>query len=172
MGWLFQKTYLKWREPKLVRRAVTAMEERKTRPFVRPIIFGVAFGMLMGLWYLACLLPGNNPPSAGVAVLTAIGGGLLMTYGLPLLLRYGPAEIRVMGKWIQRAVGNSATIWKYWDIKHCQIASREINGEDVSVLALTMKNGTTSMIGIGASVSSKELECVLSQRGVQVNPVT
>ena len=47
MGRIFPKVYLKWREPKAVRRVKERMEEKALHPLVRPLLVAVLCGIFV-----------------------------------------------------------------------------------------------------------------------------
>lgn len=145
------------------------MEERKRSPLIRPLVVLLSFGMLMLLWFLATRNPEKNPPPAWAAILTAVGGAIVFAYVLPLIVRLAPSEVRLAEQGIFRIMGTHAKFWAYRDIERIEIASREMGGECISVLAVSTGGGRTAMIGIAPSVSLDELEALLSGRGISVS---
>src|SRR5256885_732542 len=128
MGWLIQKTYLKWREPRIVRRAVAAQAARAESWWSRPVAALIVAVLLIISWGIAHLNPQKNPSSVWFMIHLSIGGGLAAVYLLPLLFQLCPSEVRVTEKAITRIIGNRVSYWPYNKIHSCQLAFREIGG--------------------------------------------
>src|SRR5437870_3413173 len=124
MGRFIPTTYLRWREPRLIRGRLRCLEERRLSPFTRPILALVLAALLLVNWAVAKLDPQKDPWTLTVALPFALGGGLVFVYAFPWLYRICPAEVRVHEKGISRVVGDDVQFWKYRDITECGVCSQ------------------------------------------------
>jgi hypothetical protein len=162
MGWLLPKTYLRWREPKEVRRTCEWLERRSSSRLLRPALVLVVAGTLLCTWYL-----NKNPSPWWPAVLLGLGGGVVVVYVLPLLYVICPSEVRVTETCILKIVGDQPAAWKYTEIEACCIAT----DGTVAVLEIVTRKGKNNIVGIAPSVPLDELARVLGEHGVEVTRV-
>src|SRR5215471_2552775 len=80
MGWLYQKTHLKWREPKFTRQARDSLAEASLPRWFRPSCVLVFAGLLMLNWLVATLDPQKNPPPLRFALPYAFIASILLVY--------------------------------------------------------------------------------------------
>src|SRR5438445_4852009 len=135
MGWLIPKRYLRWREPKIVRRTRETIVEKTLPRWVRPL--GALIGT--GLWLLV-LFPGslmnnNHAIPPGITVLVALMLGVFYAYVVPWLYRFETSEVIVAEKWIRLLSGDKPNDLRYEKMSSCQIVSHEIEGQKISILA-------------------------------------
>jgi hypothetical protein len=92
---IFPKKRFEWREPKQFVRAEN-LEFAGRRPWwVKPGLCFLTCALLMANWSLATVIPNNQPMAFPVALVLAIGGGILMVYGLPSLFDLIPSAIEL-----------------------------------------------------------------------------
>lgn len=157
---LFAKTFLRWTEPKLLRR--TEMKEA-ARSFNRMSMVAViaSLGII--------LLSRFFVPDATIKL--AVVSGIILAFMYIILIIYNtfPSCVRVSGKGISQTVtGDDETTWKFKDISHCEITTTEIAGTAIRILVIEMKDGDKDTVGISDGVSLQELTRVLTERGVHV----
>jgi hypothetical protein len=62
----------------------------------------------------------------------------------------------------------SAAIWKFKDIDHCEIINTKMGDSDQPVLIIESHRGKRTTLGIAPSVSVDEIQVVLKNKNVKV----
>lgn len=101
---LFEKPAFRWKEPKAFIQAKEAREKAHGRWWHKQALACVYVLMLLVPWALAKLNPAKDPLSYEVAILIAVGGGLVFAYGLPWLATVidTPSEVRMARRCLLR----------------------------------------------------------------------
>jgi hypothetical protein len=172
---LVPKTYLEWKEPRIIRQAVrrasvaNLTRKQKLRLRLLPLFLTLfVAGMMMPLWLHARKDPDKHAQPLWVVVLLILSLGVFLTYVVPWLSRLCPSKIKVRKNGIYRETGSGVTVWKYGDMSGYRILPVQTDAGEASVLAITNHKGQSVYIGIPESVPLEELRQVLSERGVAV----
>jgi hypothetical protein len=167
MSWLLSKTYLRWCEPRLIRRA----RERSAAPpfWVQPFRILAFTALILLAWFLAKFVPNVQPRPIRTLLAEALAISFTLVYVVPYLLGFLPHYVSVTEKGIGSLTVKDAVWWEYKDIESCEIASRDIDGQTVRVLAIGFRKGYSVIVGVHATVSTGQLCRVLAERGVPVS---
>ncbi len=167
MGLWAGKTQLKWREPKSAGREVDGQEATAPPFWLRPFLVAVTAGGALLSWYLG---DGDqkDPISFLVALFLGLAVGIFLIYVAPWIARFFPSTIKIRKDSISREMGHRPRVWQYKDIQSCRIARPSTGGANISVLIITNRDGSYSVIGIDPLVNLEELWRVLTENGVQV----
>lgn len=173
-----KKVYLRWREPRIVRRARTALDRRHIKRVLR---VGFVAWLALALVHAVMSLGGSfdEGPFGGLPqpVQAALLGAIMATAMLGLwIVAYGgirwlsPLTCRMTGNGLSWVLADKSGIILYERIRHCAISSRTIDDRTVSILALTLEQGgAPGIIGIAPTVSLEELRTVLENHRVSVD---
>ena len=169
MGLLFPRKLMKWREPRKVRRAREATEEKRLSPWVRPL--GV-LAVAAVFWIISLLgVASEDAPITAqpcLALLMLVGLGVFLVYLVPLMLKLCPAQVLLTEKALVRVVGNTGTHLPYESIHSCEIVSRTFGEESFSILAVVRRKGSPVAIGIDPKVDIEQLARILEEHSVTV----
>jgi hypothetical protein len=92
---IFPKKRFAWREPKDFVRAENAELAARRPWWVKPGLCLLFSALVMVNWSSATLNPNKHPPALPTALAIAIGGGIVMVYGLPPLIALVPSWVEV-----------------------------------------------------------------------------
>jgi xanthosine utilization system XapX-like protein len=175
MGRFFPTTYIKWTEPRSIRRAVVSYETLAPS-LPRWLFIGFLLVFVGGAflnWLLLRIHFGGPAPPLALVILFGVEAAILVGYKAPqlvrCLLRFCPSVIVLTERGISRVIGNTAQCWRYEEIGSCRIVDRARGHlPPLSVLILTDQAGHESVIGIDGSLCRQELRRVLERQGVSV----
>ncbi len=88
---IFPKKRFAWKEPKYFVRAENAEFAARRPWWVKPGLCLLVSALLIANWSLARLNPDKQPPAFSVAFAVALGGGIVLVYGLPSLFALIPS---------------------------------------------------------------------------------
>jgi hypothetical protein len=160
---LCSTTYLRWREPTIVRQSRDAFDLAAVPVWERPILVFVNVGVMLFVRYLTTLNPNKQPISFSTAVILGVLQGLGFFYLLPWVYRLVPCSVRMTDTGIILARGDHSRVWKYATIAKCEFV---LEGE-VTLLAI-VSSGRSFIIGIDPAVPVNDVRGVLEKHGVQI----
>lgn len=166
MGWLIPKTYLKWREPKSVRRVLGRAQIAKWGRWDRLLAVVLLVGCGMLGWSFHNPSDGEKASLWSLLFWTLVIATTYVWFVMPWIFR-SPLHVTVSEKAITASNGLRHT-FRYDNIMSCLIARRESNEGMVPILVVTPKKGDSIALGIAEEVSLEELRSVLVGRGVQI----
>ena len=157
----FLKKHFQWREPPAFRRARAA--EIKFPWWIGPAQFTFVFVVMMGVWWLNRQNPRKTPPGPAVALALAAVLGLFTGYFLPWLGKRLPATVMVFGNKIFRTTGAAHREFKFDKIASFQL----LTGDEFNVIALELRNGRRTDIGMPSDVDAEAVGTILQRGGVR-----
>ena len=166
MGRFLITTYLTWYEPEAIVRS-RRLAARGRLTFRQANLWAAVIGTVFVIGQLINRrAPGDFPL---VPFPASIPAGIAIGYGCVYLMVWisgrGASQVRITDRGIDR---NAATYkqWKYDRIARCEIATRDYEGESVTMLLAHSKDGRTATFGIDPELSLDELTRVLADCGV------
>jgi len=161
------KPHYQWTEPLAFRRAVLAA--KKPNPLVRAIPFLIYFGFSMFLWNV--MIRGVEDRDFGIyaAVGISIGLALFLPLALHHLPHYLPSKITIAKPAILRQTGNQNEVWRYDQLKECNITGIDGDDEFVRLELFGSDQKFRATIGIGKDEDLELIGKILAEKGLKVS---
>lgn len=140
------------------------MEEKRGRWGHNAVLALVYMLMLLGTWALSQLNPARHPPPFEVVIWVAVGGSLVLAYGLPWLVTvvHVPSEVRMFSRGILRQDWSSL-MWDYPKMRCFDwISGREYH---VLMLKYGAKERVVSL-GVPTDMDTEAMSAFLVSKGV------
>lgn len=171
---LFPKTYLRWYEPRAVRRAIDSIVATKlgvAGRLTQKLCFALPITLLLLLNAAATyFIKGKIAVSWSTVIAMSLFAGLFLAYFVEFIVWLFPREIRFAEHALLRAKGQAFDAWKYEEIDRIELASAEFDSETVRIMLvhLAPDSGRASpvLIGIAPKIAREELLRVLAKCGV------
>ena len=102
-------------------------------------------------------------------LLTAACGIIIICLLIFAEARFVPNTVKITDKAIViMDFSETATVYKFKAIDHCEIGDMLVGGKTYSVLVTELKNGDREFTGVAPAISKDVLQLALEQRGVNV----
>lgn len=157
---IFPRVILRWKEPKIPQ---TAGSREDKRSLIRMISMSVLAGLPV-IWLMHRLSPG----AAGRAVM-ALAAIIFFMCFVFWVYRVFPSWVTVTDRGISQSVtSEDEQTWKFEAIRHCAIRTICAGGRPIRQLIIVTRKGDHAAVAIADSISTGELEAVLTAKGVKV----
>ena len=158
----YPKARFKWKEP---RRWVIARDVNKTQnaDWLRKLPW-VGFGVVMALvvWLPTVLDPDKKSVSFTTMLALGLFLGVFLVYGVPLMNKFCPSEIKVYDHGLLMSRGNDNGFAKWGSLTEFTI--QKIS--DVTVLGLHYENSRLDLLGLADNLAVADLRAFLTDRGL------